>query len=80
MSDNLYFIVFAVKQAKETEEYGFTRNECCRNFKTALHQYWQNKTTADALLNLNNFSVFRMNFLGFMRSYSNTKLELWSWD
>ena len=44
MPDNLDFIVFAVKQAKEAEDYGFTRNESCRNLKTALHQYWQNKT------------------------------------
>lgn len=38
------FIVFAIKQAKEAQAFGFTRNECCRNLKTALHQYWQNKT------------------------------------
>ena len=44
MPDNLDFIVFAVERAKEAEDYGFTRNECCRNLKTALHQYWQNKT------------------------------------
>lgn len=44
MKGNVDFIVFAIKQAKEAEEYGFTRNECCRNLKTALHQYWQNKT------------------------------------
>lgn len=44
MSDNLDYIMFAVEQAKEAENYGFTRNECCRNLKTALHQYWQNKT------------------------------------
>lgn len=44
MKDNLDYILFAVKQAKEAESYGFTRNECCRNLKTALHQYWQNKT------------------------------------
>jgi hypothetical protein len=44
MKTNLEFIVFAVKQAKEAEAFGFTRNECCRNLKTALHQYWQNKT------------------------------------
>ena len=41
---NVEFILFAVKQAKAAEAYGFTRNECCRNLKTALHQYWQNKT------------------------------------
>ena len=41
--DNLDYILFAVEQAKEAEEYGFTRNDCSRNLKTALHQYWQNK-------------------------------------
>ncbi len=41
---NAEFILFAVNQAKEAEAFGFTRNECCRNLKTALHQYWQNKT------------------------------------
>ncbi len=44
MRRNAEFIVFAVNQAKEAEAFGFTRNECCRNLKTALHQYWQNKT------------------------------------
>lgn len=44
MKDNIDFIVFAISQAQEAEEYGFSRNECCRNLKTALHQYWQNKT------------------------------------
>jgi len=43
MPDNLDYILYAVKQAQEAEAYGFTRNECCRNLKTALHQYWQNK-------------------------------------
>jgi hypothetical protein len=41
---NAEFILFAVQQAKEAQAFGFTRNECCRNLKTALHQYWQNKT------------------------------------
>ena len=44
MPDYIDFIVFAIEQAQEAEKYGFTRNECCRNLKTALHQYWQNKT------------------------------------
>ncbi len=44
MKTNADFIVFAVQQAKAAEAFGFTRNECCRNLKTALHQYWQNKT------------------------------------
>lgn len=38
------FIAFAIEQAREAERFGFSRNECCRNLKTALHQYWQNKT------------------------------------
>lgn len=38
------FIVFAVNQAHEAEEFGVSRNESCRNLKTALHQHWQNKT------------------------------------
>lgn len=37
-------IAFAVEQAKAAEAFGFTRNEACRNLKTALYQYWQNKT------------------------------------
>lgn len=37
------FILFAVRQAREAEAFGFTRNECCRNLKTALHQHWQHK-------------------------------------
>ncbi len=41
---NIDFIAFAVKQANEAQKFGFTRNECCRNLKAALHQYWQNKT------------------------------------
>ncbi len=44
MRTNAELIVFAVKQARDAEAFGFTRNECCRNLKTALHQYWQNKT------------------------------------
>ena len=44
MKTNLQFITFAVEQAKAAQAFGFTRNEACRNLKTALHQYWQNKT------------------------------------
>ena len=44
MKSPIDFIVFAVKQAREAEAFGFTRNECCRNLKTALHQHWQHKT------------------------------------
>jgi hypothetical protein len=38
------FILFAIKQAKEAETFGFKRNIYCRNLKTALHEYWQHKT------------------------------------
>lgn len=38
------YIIFAVGQAREAEAFGFSRNECCRNLKSALHQYWQHRT------------------------------------
>ncbi len=44
MKSNIDFIVFAIKQAREAEAYGFSRNICCRNLKTAISFYWQNKT------------------------------------
>jgi hypothetical protein len=44
LKSNAAFIEFAVRQARDAEAFGFTRNECCRNLKLALHQYWQNKT------------------------------------
>ena len=37
------FIIFAIKQAKEAEAFGFTRNSCCRNLKIAISHYWQHK-------------------------------------
>ena len=37
------FIIFAINQANDAQAFGFTRNECCRNLKIAIHQYWQNK-------------------------------------
>jgi len=36
MKTNVEFIVFAIKQAKEAEAFGFTRNVCCRNNRLAL--------------------------------------------
>ena len=39
MPSHLEFIVSAIQQAREAEAFGFTRNESCRNLKTALHQY-----------------------------------------
>ena len=44
MKSPIDFIVFAIRQAREAEAFGFTRNECCRNLKIALHQHWQHKT------------------------------------
>jgi hypothetical protein len=41
------FIVFALNQANEAEAFGFTRNECSRNLKIAIHQYWQNKVLGE---------------------------------
>lgn len=43
MLDNLDYMVFAIKQAKEAERFGFTRNDCSRNLKTAFHKYWQSR-------------------------------------
>ena len=40
----LIILSFSIKQAVEAEEFGFTRNECCRNLKLSLQQHWQNKT------------------------------------
>jgi hypothetical protein len=37
------YIIFAIKQAKEAEAFGFTRNACCRNLKIAISHYWQHK-------------------------------------
>ena len=44
MKTNIDFIVYAIKQAREAETYGFSRNVCCRNLKISIHYYWQNKT------------------------------------
>ena len=44
MPTPIEFIIFATMQAKEAEAFGFTRNECCRNLKVALHQYWQHRS------------------------------------
>ena len=44
MKTDIESIVFAVTQAKETEAFGFSRNHCCRNLKTALDHYWRRKT------------------------------------
>ncbi len=44
MKTDIEFILFAVKQAKEAEAFGFSRNHCSRNLKTALDHHWQRKT------------------------------------
>src|SRR5260370_10283835 len=44
MKKDIEFILFAVKQAKEAEAFGFSRNHCSRNLKTALDHHWQRKT------------------------------------
>ena len=41
--NNIDFIVFALKQMKEAQKFGFTANECNRNLKLALNHYWQAK-------------------------------------
>ncbi len=43
MKTDIEFILFAVKQAKEAEAFGFSRNHCSRNLKTALDHHWQRK-------------------------------------
>ncbi|HEY4273331.1 MAG TPA: hypothetical protein VGM65_15135 [Candidatus Udaeobacter sp.] len=44
MKTDVDFILFSVKQAKEAEAYGFSRNHCSRNLKTALDHHWQRRT------------------------------------
>ena len=44
LPSHLEYILFAVEQQREAEEFGFTRNLACRNLKLALKFHWQNKT------------------------------------
>ena len=44
MKTDIEFILFAVKQAKEAEAFGFSRNHCSRNLKTAFDHHWQRRT------------------------------------
>ena len=46
MKTDIQFILFAVKQAKEAEAFGFSRNHCSRNLKTALDHHWQREDTS----------------------------------
>src|SRR6266576_1381602 len=41
MKTDIEFILFAVKQAKEAEAFGFSHNHCSRNLKTALDHHWR---------------------------------------
>ena len=41
--NNIDFIVFALKQMKEAQKFGFTTNGSNRNLKLALNHYWQAK-------------------------------------
>ena len=43
MKKNIDFIIFALKQLRAAENFGFTRNESNRNLKLALNHYWQAK-------------------------------------
>ncbi len=43
MKTDIEFILFAVKQAKEAEAFGFSHNHCSRNLKTALDHHWRRK-------------------------------------
>lgn len=41
--DNVDFILFALNQCHDALRFGFKQNECNRNLKLAIQQYWQNK-------------------------------------
>ena len=41
---NIEYILYAINQAIDAENFGFQRNVCCRNLKIAISHYWQNKT------------------------------------
>ena len=43
MKKNLDYIVFALKQMKNAEKFGFPLNHCNRNLKLAINHYWQHK-------------------------------------
>ena len=41
--NNVDFILFALNQCHDALRFGFKQNECNRNLKLAILQYWQNK-------------------------------------
>ena len=51
MKSNIDYIKYAIDQAKKAESFGFTRNECNRNLKIALRQFWQNKELKQSSIN-----------------------------
>ena len=67
MKKNIDFIIFALKQLKAAENFGFTRNESNRNLKLALNHYWQAKELG--------IHIFRKNKLKKTKAASKTKIE-----
>ncbi len=67
MKKNIDFIIFALKQLKAAENFGFTRNEANRNLKLALNHYWQAKELG--------IHIFRKNKLKKTKAASKTKIE-----
>ncbi len=67
MKKNIDFIIFALKQLKAAENFGFTRNEANRNLKLALNHYWQAKELG--------IHIFRKHKLKKTKAASKTKIE-----
>ena len=67
MKKNIDFIIFALKQLKAAENFGFTRNEANRNLKLALNHYWQAKELG--------IHIFRKHKLKKTKATSKTKIE-----
>ncbi len=67
MKKNIDFIIFALKQLKAAENFGFTRNEANRNLKLALNHYWQAKELG--------IHIFRKHKLKKTKAASKTSIE-----
>ena len=67
MKKNIDFIIFALKQLKAAENFGFTRNEASRNLKLALNHYWQAKELG--------IHIFRKHKLKKTKAASKTSIE-----
>ena len=67
MKNNIDFIIFALKQLKAAENFGFSRNEANRNLKLALNHYWQAKELG--------IHIFRKHKLKKTKAASRTKIE-----